>query len=721
MLHLRLLFQHALVALCLGPIFAHSAPNHEPVRKSVTAAARVGTITIDGRLDEAAWAQATASGGFIERSPNPGAAPPVDDSVRILYDDEAVYLGVRLGAEPGEPPEAMELRRDNFRIFSDDAVTLKFDVTAERRSTVGFGVNVAGARIDYVAVSSFRIEYDALWEVATQVTDTGWNAEFRIPYVALGLQSGDAARLIGLQISHDHRARTATYDWSEMPPEFGPVAAIKYGNIEGIRAAGVGTPIAMIPYVLGKKTNETNLEGQLGGDLRLRIGEETFLELTALTDFAEVDLDDPQVNFDRFQLFIAEKRPFFLSGLNVFEFGATAEAQVFFSRRVGLDADAQPIPVWAGTKLYGRQGKLSFGVLNVLTGQDGEAQANHSVARVRYDVGDTRVGAIASVNTPLATVEGQDRPAVSVGADGQYRGGDGKRFETKTFAAVSLPSSDGAKPGMAGAVSARWLGKEWTPRIRVLRVGEAFAPTDGFARRTELLKTTAQTTYVHRYTEGPLRSISSNINARLDTDANATALQGNRLGSWAQLTSREGFRLGTSVSRKNDRVRDSFKLLERLDVDADEYNSILVDAWLMTPSTINPDGSLYLAYTDGYFGGQRWGTVLRGSVSATRHVRLRASVEWSRVRLPGQPTVDSLVLNSGLTLAPSSTLFVDLTGQTNQVANQTASIARMRWRYLPGSDLFVVYRRQDDAFATLANDAQWSLTFKISLRRDFAL
>src|SRR5262245_24963960 len=127
-----------------------------------------------------------------------------------------------------------------------------------------------------------------------------------------------------------------------MPPEFGAMAVVHYGELRGITGIGGGRPLAAIPFVLARAGalpgDRAGGARKAGGDLKLRIGADAWAELTVFTDFAQVDLDDPVVNLDRFPLFLPEKRPFFLSGLEVFQFGSTGAAQLFFSRRIGLDA-----------------------------------------------------------------------------------------------------------------------------------------------------------------------------------------------------------------------------------------------------------------------------------------------------------------------------------------------------------------------------------------------
>ena len=224
---------------------------------SLTAQPRGDTpVAIDGKLDEAPWATAPVGSGFTERTPAPGQPSPADSRVRVLYDAEALYVGVELGLLPGETPRALELTRDASRIWADDAVTVKLDVLLDRRTTLGFVVNPAGARIDYIALDNgrvFRREFDAVWGVATQVHADRWVAEFRLPYTALGLTRRAGERVLGMNITRDHNARTATDDWSALPPEFGAAAATHYGTLQGLQDVGVpGRPITLIPYGLVK-------------------------------------------------------------------------------------------------------------------------------------------------------------------------------------------------------------------------------------------------------------------------------------------------------------------------------------------------------------------------------------------------------------------------------------------------------------------------------------
>src|SRR5690606_26286012 len=167
----------------------------------------------------------------------------------------------------------------------------------------------------------------------------------------------------------DHPSRNATYDWALIVPPRSPMAASQFGDLTGLRNSQAQRAIEFTPYMLLR----TDLEPRwtldprrrpnyaAGGDLRVQIGAGSYVEASLLTDFAQVEADEVQVARDRFPLFFPERRPFFINGLDVFNFGRPGEAQLFFSRRIGL-VDGRPVPILGGLKVYGRSGIVSYGI-----------------------------------------------------------------------------------------------------------------------------------------------------------------------------------------------------------------------------------------------------------------------------------------------------------------------------------------------------------------------
>ncbi len=655
-------------------------------------------ITLDGRLNEAPWQAAAVGAGFTERTPAPGATPPADSAVRVLYDDAALYVGVELGLLPGEVPRALELTRDASRIWSDDAVTVKLDVLLDRRTTLGFVVNPAGARIDYIALDNgrvFRREFDAVWAVATRVEADRWVAEFRLPYTALGLTRRPGERVLGFNVTRDHNGRAATDDWAALPPEFGPAAATHYGELRGLQDVGVpGRPLTLIPYALVRHPGDDGWSGdtvdlRAGGDLRLRLGEDTWGELTALTDFAEVDLDDELINLDRFPLFLPEKRPFFLTGLQIFEFGERGQSQVFFSRQIGLDAAGVAQPLLGGAKLYGQTGPIQFGLINVATpATDGRPLANHAAGRLKAVFpGGGHLGIIGVTRHGLRSDDGLPTHLAG-GVDGAVRLLD-QRLELAGFAA--LTHAEGADLGDTGQVRARYQGQTTQPSLTVRRVSAAFDPAVGFVRRKDVVNTTLAVPW-WTFFEGPLARLTVTPTVVVERSADLSdprALQGT---AEVALQGRTGWSVGASAGYASDVVVSGFEVVPGRLIAPGTYAGPRGELWLSSASQRNPNGSLTLTLDDGFFGGRRYGLQASAQLYAGAHLRLSATGAAARLELPGQAVAHTLAVNAGPTVAVSTTLFVDLLAQLNTVESGGRALARLRWRYLPGSDLFVVYQ-----------------------------
>lgn len=709
-------------------------------------------VRIDGHLNEPAWAAAPVGGDFIEREPTPRAKPPVATEVRVLYDAGALYVGVTCFLEPGERPRALELTRDSYGIWADDAVTLKFDVRRDRRTTVGFATNAAGAQLDYVSVDNGRDErreFDAVWEAATSADERAWYLEVRLPAAALGLGPGGDDRVIGFQVSRDHNKRVATYDWSWMPPEFGPVAAPFYGELRGVKDIGGGRPLAAIPYALARVEGEPGrgvgggaprAAFKAGGDLRMRIGPDAWAELTVLTDFAQVDLDDAVVNLDRFPLFLPEKRPFFLSGLDLFDFGTLGAAQLFFSRRIGLDAGGGEVPILAGLKSYGRVGTVGYGLLDVLTAAtDTDAAANFAVARVRREVDDSSyVGAMIAMKDEIgapAALQRGGHPLVShyaVGVDGATRMLD-ERLELRAWSATTTTeSAAGAADGVAAGASVAWHSDAFRPRLYLLYVSDGFDPAVGFVRRAGYFEEDARAAWIQRTRRLGLDALELVVGARtgfsdeLDRRLSVEYYAG---VEWGWLA---GWRLEGYGTYREEVVEADFELVPGVVVPAGTYRGGEVWFHFGTPERRSP--LLYADYTAGqFFGGYIHNVSAEGVAAFGRHVRLTIGTSWSRILLGAYAPFSTLSLNGRLTVNPTTRVSGEAIVLVNTVDEAVTTLVRLRWRFLPGSDAFLVLRHDlavnfsgtgsggAGAGGDLARTTGYSVTLKVAVRFDLVL
>jgi uncharacterized protein DUF5916 len=689
-----------------------------------------GAVRIDGHLDESAWREAVPSGGFVERRPVTGATPPVATEVRVLYDDEAVYVGVTMALMPDETPRAFVMTRDDDSIWDDDAVTVKFDVARDRRSTVGFAVNPAGAQLDFLALDggrSFRLEYDASWECGTSVTASEWVAELRLPFVALGLSASSRARILGLQVSRDHSAARATYDWSAMPPEFGPFSARHYGALEGVRTSSGGRPLTLVPYVLfsDPATSGAQVRGfQAGGDLHFRLAPDFWSELTLLTDFAQADIDDQVTNLSRFPLQLPEKRQFFLSGLDAFDFGhpQTSSAQLFFSRRIGLDDQGRQVPILGGMKHYGRLGPVTVGVLDVVTLATADLPAaNWAVARVSNEVAPgIEVGAIGTLRQDASSLGTADDPGVSVptnvagGVDGAIEAADG-RLQMQGFAAGSSGPSDGA----AGRLNVAWKGVHLQPALTGLLVSDDFDPALGFVRRSGVTILQLDMPYVIRAPTTWLDEVGWNTGASIIASDEIDTVLGRNVDPDFWVTLRSGWSLDLGAEFTEDVVEDEFELVPGIRIQPRTYQGGDGFASLSSPASQNPAASLLYvtgnALYDGWF--HKW----KGSfsVSLTGHFRFAAGAEIWSISLPGEKTFWTETVNAHATVAVSTTLFTDVIVGGNSVERTGVAYLRVRWRYRPGSDVFLVYREDLSLHGQVTSER--SLVLKVSARFDAVL
>lgn len=664
-------------------------------------------VRVDGRLDEPIWQQAEMADGFVERRPVRGAIPPVGTRFRVLYDENALYVGIECDLAEGEVPRAAELTRDSTRIFSDDNVTVKLDVMRDRRNTLGFSINTAGARLDYIAVDNgriFRPEFDTVWQAAVHVTETVWYAEFRLPATALGLSPVEGERVFGLEITRDHNLVRATYDWAPLPVELGAFAATHYGTLEGANSMATGRPLVVTPYVTGglreddpgrfPSGNPWSISA--GGDVRLRLGQGVWGEVTVLTDFAEVDLDDPAVNLDRFPLFFPERRPFFLTGLDVFEFGDQGVIQPFFSRRIGLDDNRAEVPMLGGLKVYGRARlgpttSLGVGLLQGMT--YGDTLDSFSVARLRLNVGQASyLGAIATLRAQPET----DRVDASAGADFLTRIG---AFELRGFATGSFndPQSrdadadDERGQGAAAQVEGFYRGQVLRVYGLARWIGEGYDPEVGFVRRDDYTQLFTRIQLQHRTRALGLETVDVHLRLGQDLDASFQQNLGRTGGLEVELSWVAGYYGWARADLIQDVVREDFTIAGR-DVSAGTYDAIRYWFGFGRSSARNPSFSVSYIGQASFFGGVRQSIDGSLGIVATRHVRLRFNGSGGFIQLPGSESFAVATGSASLTIAPTTALQLDGVFQINTVSATTTGLARLRWRYRPGSDVFVVYQ-----------------------------
>ena len=372
---------------------------------------------VDGRLDEEAWQSAEVLGNFIQRIPRDGAPASEPTEVRVLYTNEALYVGAWLwDSEPGRIVDGEAIR--NALLDDSDAVLLVFDAFADRQNGFVFGTNPSGIEFDAQvtdegrtgnlgggrgggggrfqrgAASGFNTNWDGSWDVATSRDERAWYAEFRIPFSTLRYGPGDV-QTWGFNVMRRIRRYNEESYWSPVPRQYDLVRVSYAGFLEGIEPPA-SRNVTLMPYALGLAERNYaagdesfRYPGDVGVDAKVQLTSSLTLDLTVNTDFAEVEVDQVQLDLTRFSQRFPEKRPFFLENANVFN--AAGRGTIFSSRKIGL-RDGKPVPIRGGGRLSGRAGGFDLGLLHIQTGHEGDllpGQANGDafvVARVAREL-----------------------------------------------------------------------------------------------------------------------------------------------------------------------------------------------------------------------------------------------------------------------------------------------------------------------------------------------
>jgi hypothetical protein len=463
------------------------------LERRIDAVRASGPIALDGALDEPSWATAPMATHFLQNDPREGEPATYDTEVRVLYDDEAIYFGVF--ARDEEPGRIIvnDLKKD-FNTNNSDGFRLVLDTFHDARNGYTFATNPAGAKYDAQMANEGRernADWDGIWDVATRVAETGWYAEIRIPFRTLKFENSDV-QTWGLNFERKLRRVNEDSYWSPLPRIYDLDRVSMAGTVEGLRGVRPGMNLRFKPYAstASNTTGGRRARGEFDAGLDVKYGVTSGLvwDFTVNTDFSQVEVDEQQINLTRFSLFFPEKRDFFLENSGIFQFGSEVqgganrqnEMRLFFSRRIGLSDEGEPIPILAGTRLTGRQGAYSLGVLNIQQREHGSsAAANVTALRLRRNVlAQSDIGAVLLNKDDT----GPDYNRVA-GVDGNFRFGylTLNGYLAKTFspeaALVSLGNDYATRAGVD------YENREWQFQVGHGSIGERFNDELGYAPR----------------------------------------------------------------------------------------------------------------------------------------------------------------------------------------------------------------------------------------------
>jgi hypothetical protein len=663
----------------------------------------VGPV-LDGWMDDRVWEEAEVIDAFVQQEPMEGAPATERTEVRVLYDAERIYFGIRaFDSQPGGLV-ATEMRRNADRILQEDNIQIILDTFQDSRSAYMFVTTPLGARLEQQVFeegeggrrgvsSNINRDWDGIWEAVAQRTPDGWSAEIAIPFSTLRFPDAEVQSW-GINFMRNIARKNEQAYWAPIPRGYGLTRVSLAGSVTGLESLERGRDLRIKPFVVGGGRHAVNggvrdreAQGDMGVDLRYGITASLNLDVTLNTDFAQAEVDDEQVNLTRFALFFPEKREFFLENAGQFNVGTTTSndrmADLFFSRRIGLSPTGEQIPILGGARLSGRVGRNSLAFLSVQTDEAfGRSGENFLVTRYSRDVlGRSRVGGIL-VNKTEWGGEHYNRTAAA-----DFTRAPHPSLTVNGFLAGTSTAGKGGD-GMGGHLRAGWLDQRWNVYAEYTDLQDDFNAEVGFVPRTGIRTSKFHLERTPRPGRFGIRVLEPMYNITYTTD------QGGRL-----LSRRHHYMVGsrwdngsTFIVWYNDyyeRLDAPFALRPDVVVDPGEYRFGEWRFWYMSNRAARVYGSVSYSPQD-FFDGRRTDTSANLGVRVTPQISTEAGISRNEVDLPAgdfTATVGSLRLDYAI----SPDMGLRSVTQYNSLTEQWSSSARFRYTYRPGSDLYVVY------------------------------
>ncbi len=668
-----------------------------------------GPVEIDGRVDEPVW-EAVPPLPLVVFVPQYRMPPTERTEIRVAYDDRYLYVAGRLyDSDPGGI-RARTLYRDNFA--GDDRFCFALDTYNDRLSAAWFCVNPAGTRGDQTIAndgdfSTFNRDWNTYWDAATTQNDQGWFAEIRVPFSSLGFQEEDGRVVMGLSAYRFIARKNERHIFPDMPPSvpagFIPVKPSRMARVvmEGVHRH---TPVYVTPYGLGGLQQQARLNDgrtaydivrdgrrEVGLDVRYSPSPSLSLDLTANTDFAQVEADDQQINLTRFPLFFPEKRQFFQERSELFGFGLGGFNRLFHSRRIGL-VEGTPIRLLGGVRLVGRRGGTDIGLLDMQTAAEGGLPAeNFGVLRLRQRV----FNPYSNVGLMLTSRVAEDgRYNVASGVDALVR------VVGDEYLTLRLAHTFEDGPATPSWPEASHLLLGWERRVEgglsyaaeLVRSGEAFNPAVGFLLRRNVTSLDGRLQYLwFAGATSPLRTFSvqgafqgvrRNEDGRIESVLMAPALE-------AEFKS--GNRLGLTYRANYESVPVAFAIAPEVTIPVGDY--WFHEAELTFQSRPGATFKPNVAVTAGpFYDGHRTSVLVQPALNLSRHLELSADYNLNRIRFPKRDqAADMHLLRLRVRAAYDVHLSLSTFLQYNSVIDQFDLNLRLRYNFRDGTDLWIVY------------------------------
>lgn len=666
-----------------------------------------GPVHLDGRIDEAAWS-AIEPFPLVMHAPTYRGGVTEPTVVRVAYDDNYIYVAGHLYHTDLKNMRANSLYRDRWS--GDETFAIVLDTFNDNENALWFYTTPLGVRADIAVANdggSTNDSWNTFWDVATTRTDEGWFVEMRIPFSSLGFQDEDGKVEMGMIVYRWMAHNNHRYIYPDIPPNWdrahGKPSVAQDVTLEGVYAQ---KPMYVTPYALGgvRQVSALNNSGtafrldddparEIGLDVKYNLTNNLTLDLTANTDFAQVEADDQQINLTRFSLFFPEKRQFFQERASLFEFDTGMNgSRLFHSRRIGL-VNGEPIRIWGGTRLTGRIGDWDVGLINMQTDQGDEIPSeNFGVLRLRRRV----LNPYSTAGGLLTTRLGDDGSYnVTYGLDGILRLVGEEYLTVKWIQTLEEGQSANLSLLDQGRLMLSWARRSingLSYEMEVTHSGKAYDPGIGFIRRQDVTFVSPDINYqIFRDEDSQFRRvwIGNWTNFYVRNDDRTIESAWLHPFYWFEL--KNGATVLLSTDHAYEDVRNSFALSEDTEVPVGSYWFHYVwlqgsppDSWFFRPSVTFQSGTFY----DG------WNTRLsvRSTWNISKHLEVGGSYVLNVIRFPDRHQrlnthLPQLRIQAALNTRLSAAAFL----QYNSIADVFNINTRLRYHVREGHDLWLVY------------------------------
>jgi hypothetical protein len=682
-------------------------------QRPVTQALRIDQAPeLDGRLDDDCWFSGPVLDAFTQVEPVEGAAPTERTTVRFRYTQSRLYIGIRCYDSDPNQIRATQMQHDGD-LGADDLVLVAFDTFDRKRDGYYFVVNPAGARVDGLIENFYEMDksWDTVWEAKTRIDAAGWTAEMAIPFTSFSFDP--QGQQWGCNVGRVVRRKQETVRWTVLSVAKHVTLLSEFGSLQGFADINQGLGLEVKPFLSLKYRDsvdgsEEGWEVKPGGDLTYYVTPSLKVNGTVNTDFAEVEVDDRRVNLSRFPLFYPEKRDFFLQDSSLFTIGGLNHSLVpYYSRRIGLSADGQPVDIRYGGRVTGRVNGTSVAVLDVE--QDGYEDVDPSnlfVGRVTQRVfKESNVGLIATHGDPRSN----DKNTL-VGADFAYlntRLPNNKQLVGRAWFMGTDSEARGTSDVAFGG-DLDWPNEPFDFHLFFRQIGDDFDPAMGFVRRRGVRQYLNYFSYFWRPNGDWIRRIRLGTYPGLSTDLDNQVVEEDWDIISLSFYSPAEDRISLRYSYYGDLLEDPFEMITGITIPAGRYRYTYVRPSFYSSETRPVSVGFGYRYGD-YYTGQRtdYDTVLDWRPS--RYATLGLGYDLQQIRLP-EGDADVRVAGTHLNLS----LNPDVSWNTRlQYDNQTEDLglnSRVRWTYRPGSDIYLVANQGwdvEEQSAWQRLDAEW--------------